>query len=49
MKTADYLPALGFGLGALAAWYWQLGPLAISFCVVACVGWVLIGREMGEE
>lgn len=49
MTRADLMPALGFGLGAVAAWYWRLSPALIAFCAVACVGWLLIGRERVDE
>ena len=45
MTRADWLPALGFALGALAAWVWGLSPALIAFCGVACVGWVLVRRD----
>lgn len=45
MKKADWIPALGFALGAIAAWYWGLGPMVVAFCATAAVGWVLVRRE----
>lgn len=45
MRRLDWLPALGFALGAGAAWYWGLPIAVIAFLAVAAVGWVVTPRE----
>ena len=48
MTRRPYVPALGFALGALAAWYWGLSPAVTGFCAVAAVGWLLVPGEARE-